>query len=705
MITQFHCWLLLLCAIAVAPINAVSRAHIVNSPVGDVLTLDTWDILAPFPSAARETGADPIQAWGGIFEIPRADSSTYPSDIVNGGFAGWTTITGAAGQVSIQYNDTFVNWPLIESWAGSAGSSWMGWGLSDFSLDSDSAVVVSCQGASYFYVDSRLLNSDKYYSGISQTTLYLSQGTHTFFVLISGSETAQFGCSVALAPKDPWVMMNDVLVPDVVDGALASEWISIVVSNNLNESLSSLQVDVTSISDPNNKVTVTQQFYPTLLQGQTYAVKFAVQSTNLPIECSSANQFNITLGLSADGFPVQTVDVVLSCKQFSDPYVFTFLDFDQSVQYSPVRAPAKECPSGGCPVILTLHGAGVESKYSAWTNAYQQQNYSWILFPTNRRNYGWDWQGPGLLNALTTLDYFVNNLPGVNATAKKLFYANPDLILYAGHSMGGHGCWTISTHYPDKAIAVVPAAGWISMRLYQPYFLRIGNSWTDPYVQMIMTQAISDYDDDFYTPHLVGIPLMIRMGSDDDNVPPYHLRRMARLVDELSGNPHNTLVSEIPGQGHWFNGVVDDPIIQAFFDENLPVKALPALPSKFTVVTMNPATSGGKGGIRIQQQLFPFRASRIQVQRVSNETWTLRTENVKRFTIATVSPYASTDIPQTINVDGQLFNVTEAPSSYNFVGSSWQLVEDNGEWVKTERGPNRYDPSFPSITYSSSASF
>ncbi len=149
----------------------------------------------------------------------------------------------------------------------------------------------------------------------------------------------------------------------------------------------------------------------------------------------------------------------------------------------------------------------------------------------------------------------------------------------------------------DRALAVLPAAGWISMNLYTPYvlfyrpissntlcrfFLRVGNSLSDPWVQMLMNAAVSDYNDDFYTPHLVGIPLMIRMGSDgkiiykrkqqdtqpfltihaDDNVPPYHLRRMARLVDELSNNPHNTQVSEIPGQGHWFNGVVDDPVLQ-----------------------------------------------------------------------------------------------------------------------------------------------
>lgn len=45
----------------------------------------SWDVLAPFPFAYRELGADPLEAFGGIDGVPRADNSTYPSEIVNGG--------------------------------------------------------------------------------------------------------------------------------------------------------------------------------------------------------------------------------------------------------------------------------------------------------------------------------------------------------------------------------------------------------------------------------------------------------------------------------------------------------------------------------------------------------------------------------------------------------------------------------------------
>lgn len=92
------------------------------------------------------------------------------------------------------------------------------------------------------------------------------------------------------------------------------------------------------------------------------------------------------------------------------------------------------------------------------------------------------------------------------------------------------------------------------------------------------------------------------MGGDDTNVPPYHLRRMARLVDQLSADPTHTQVSEIPGQGHWFNGVVDDAIMQKFFDENFS-ETLPALPDKWTVVTLNPASSEGKKYFKLKNNL------------------------------------------------------------------------------------------------------
>lgn len=32
--------------------------------------------------------------------------------------------------------------------------------------------------------------------------------------------------------------------------------------------------------------------------------------------------------------------------------------------------------------------------------------------------------------------------------------------------MGGHGAWHLATHYPDKALAIIALAGWISKESY-----------------------------------------------------------------------------------------------------------------------------------------------------------------------------------------------------------------------------------------------
>ena len=81
----------------------------------------------------------------------------------------------------------------------------------------------------------------------------------------------------------------------------------------------------------------------------------------------------------------------------------------------------------------------------------------------------------------------------------------------------------------------------------------------------------------------------------------------------------NIRLSEIPGQGHWFDGIMSDDLLQEFLNKTLnPVQLhaksdgqlpLPPLPDAFTISTLNPASTGSKGGIRILQLEVPYRYS------------------------------------------------------------------------------------------------
>eukprot|EP01052_Picozoa_sp_SAG31_P003541 SAG31_NODE_137_length_23063_cov_5.002569_10_plen_145_part_00 len=82
------------------------------------------------------------------------------------------------------------------------------------------------------------------------------------------------------------------------------------------------------------------------------------------------------------------VRLELSCANFeTDAYVFTFLDYDGSVQYAAARAPIgartaaeQSCPTTGCAVLFATHGAGVETdpkRNPAWAGAFRQQRQAW----------------------------------------------------------------------------------------------------------------------------------------------------------------------------------------------------------------------------------------------------------------------------------------------------------------------------------------
>jgi predicted esterase len=44
-------------------------------------------------------------------------------------------------------------------------------------------------------------------------------------------------------------------------------------------------------------------------------------------------------------------------------------------------------------VVLALHGAGVETSWSFWTEAVRPRERSWVVFPTGRTAWGYDWHG------------------------------------------------------------------------------------------------------------------------------------------------------------------------------------------------------------------------------------------------------------------------------------------------------------------------
>ncbi len=119
-------------------------------------------------------------------------------------------------------------------------------------------------------------------------------------------------------------------------------------------------------------------------------------------------------------------------------------------------------------------------------------------------------------------------------------------------------------------------------------------------------------------------------------------------------------VNEIPGQPHWWGGVVDDAFMQAFIGSHLSA-GLPKLPASFEVVSFG-LWGEGRGGVRVVQHVKPFTLARVAVAfDATAATYTLSTRNVRRFGLTSVAPFL-----KAITIDGQALPVQALASGYNY---------------------------------------
>lgn len=178
-------------------------------------------------------------------------------------------------------------------------------------------------------------------------------------------------------------------------------------------------------------------------------------------------------------------------------------------------------------------------------------------------------------------------------------------------------------------------------------------------------------------------------------------------------------ISEKKGEGHWFDGVVDDDELQNFLDLHLSATRKPVLPTNFTLFTMNPASSGSRGGIRILSLEVAYESSRIRVRQdfPSNGDWTINTENVRRFRYEVVNGIL--ERPTRLFVDGDQVGIPISPDTLerrnevmdfcmtrlawggNMAADirlvSWKQCKDTkifGKVGSAERGPDNSGPAF-----------
>ncbi|CAG8489151.1 15329_t:CDS:10 [Acaulospora morrowiae] len=708
---------------------------VLKERVDTELTPKMWEFLGPFPTGTREQdfGADPLEAYGGFANITFSETHTFPSELADNGTVGWSRInTNSDGSVGpIYFNNIRV--PL--GWAMNQFQMWArGYFELSPKVNDDSKtipILIQCQPIGDFYVDDRRLFGDWYGYEKSWHVLHLRPGRHVVNVR-AVYEIRAFGGGIPPALKfkclmrrlrtdEMGVMMLDrtIVVPDLVGGRLAGKYINIallnthekqwitvskvyVVSSNVKITASIVEHRNNNVSNPGVRLAPSQQ--------RNIRIQMKIDS---PVFRGMTIFFKLQFVVSTktEGhntyWMITTDQITIRNKDFGEIYKFTFKDFDGTVQYGEklwkAQDLSKSCRPKKCPILVALHGAGAEAEDNFWISAYKKQKNAWVLLPTGRTPWGYDWHGPSLRNIHAAIKTLATRLPGVPKHEKRTIIPDPKKLFVSGHSNGGQGAWFFISHFPDLVVAGTPVAGFSKIQNYVPYHWN-GEAHVDPILRGILESSISEFNNDLYSSNLVGIPILARTGADDDNVPPVHSRMLIRLINEHSGNPHAANLSEVPDQGHWFEDAMNDDAMQRFLDEHLNIshdkeEKLP--PSKkFTVSLLNPASFGSKGGIQIEQLVIPFRLGKLNVQMDVRENgqikWNIKTSNIRRFRFVPSDKFMLViKNVERIMIDGIEFDSNHFTSDGYFVKSknhTWKF-DSNTKWLHKERHPLTYGPA------------
>jgi pimeloyl-ACP methyl ester carboxylesterase len=536
-------------------------------------------------------------------------------------------VLDSTGWVNIEFENVW--WDTLMDIYGYAGIVNGAYAYTEFTLPAVRHALIVAKRIGSFYLNGELHHGDPYGHDFMRIPVVLKEGNNRVVVNLSGYADHRFRFEI-IPPPAPVITLDDFTVPDIREGETGLFWIGVPLLNTTSERFDEV---VVSLGD-GTSVTPTRHTGQNLAPLCVKKVPLGIQVTEVP---SSAEEIIVPIEVNCKGI-CYTDSVRLRIRSRDQSYKRTFISsIDSSCQYYAVLPPEDYNPAESYALIFTTHGAGVKAE--GQVDAYKPKSWAFVVAPTNRRPFGFDWQDWGRLDALEVLDIASATLP-----------VEPDRIYLTGHSMGGHGAWHIGLTHPDRFAAMAPAAGWTSFELYVPWTLQRARIFGEPGQCVIRDMSLRQDWPHNFAENALNLPVFILQGGADDNVPPVHARLFARRFDELR---YRYRYKEDPGRGHWYNidsldvSCVDDPDLMAYFTD----KIRNLFPHHVVFKTTNVGHSNSAYWLRITRQAKPYHETIIEGN-VVGDSITIATANVDEFEISLSEDLLPTD-NATLSVDGK----------------------------------------------------
>jgi len=584
---------------------------------GAPILIPEWKLVGPFAVGSREGFVHHLAGPDGRVPKRFTFEETYPSVLADGGRAGWTDVESdrdeegnLTGRVSIKMEG--VDWEARQGEWGVAGLLNSAYLYGEFTLDGPSTLILHAARCGVA-INGTPYPGDPYGHGITRAVVPGKKGVNRVVVRsarYAGERWFEFRL-VPVTRETPEVLIvgKDVLLPDLVRGEAGDGWAGVPIINTTDRWLEGVTVSLGGAVE--GRAVLEFPLAP-----------YAPVKVPVPVHWDA-------IALEEDAEPKMPVQVTAfgpRTRDLAEPMALvrkpeearavTFRSrIDGSAQFYGMLPPKDYDPEKNYSLILSTHGAGVNARSQA--SAHAPKDWAFVVAPTNRRPFGFDWHDWGRLDFEEVLDQARARYPVVGE------------FHLVGHSMGGHGAWILGVHHATWLRTLAPSAGWISHDTYVPITLRRSGNLAPPELACLYLRGTAADKASLFLENLRDVPVMIVHGGADDNVPPTHARLMAGALEGL-GHPNVTL-KEVPEQGHWWDidkerpgaDCVDATWLEEFW------KSAPRLtdpPQREVLVTSDPDVNYRAHSIYL---LEPERTADIsRIHRVGTR---FQTRNVKKF--------------------------------------------------------------------------
>ncbi|KAL2353320.1 hypothetical protein BJ546DRAFT_118621 [Cryomyces antarcticus] len=589
-------------------------------------------------------GADPLEYHGGFRALEYDPDARFRSSLAANGTVAWSLLKADAvesegdfAKASIHATFPDIDWTFMQAVYGWAALQYQAWARGNITISGHEAriVLLYTDGVLEFWVDGKPYFGGDYYAyRRAPVVLHLDPGQHRLDLRLLRDVRIMGGVAEPAIRVDlelrasPGMLQwarGKALIPDIVDGRLAGLLGSLSVRN---DGLRPISIVHVSSTDSSFSTSLLDGHTVTIEPGQTRPVAFKILLLR-----QNASFFSVQAVYTVSGEPVVYHSLRMRQKlrlcSMYNPHKTTFLHPGGIVSYAVLRPPSqnaacKHVSSGSIPVLLQLHGAGLEADGDLVSHSLDSlpDLCAFVLFPTGVTPWsGDDWHKWGFADA----EAAIASVPSwMEATGWHGWGVNTNRWLVTGHSNGGQGTWYALTHRPDNIIAAAPVSGYLSIQNYVPY-----QFWQpmDPRRLSVVQASVNNYRHELMIGNAKNIPILQQHGSADDNVPAYHSRFMNLLIAQADSN---STYRELPGEGHWFDGVMATKSLSDFYADQLEHPVVDPEPRQdFSIVVADPGDMGSKGGVKVIQLEVPGQYGRVDVLfDHSTSSCVLKTSNV-----------------------------------------------------------------------------